>query len=100
MRVARIGFLAASVIGGGSWIAIVKAQSTVTPAQAAVQLSRARAQEANPGGFTGIGASPLALGFVPMTPCRAVDTRKPTGPLGGPSMAGGTSRDFNIKNIK
>ena len=34
-----------------------------------------------------------ALRFVPVTPCRIVDTRKPAG---APSIAGGTSRDFNI----
>ena len=36
------------------------------------------------------------LQFVPITPCRAVDTRNPAGPLGGPSITGGTSRDFAI----
>jgi len=34
--------------------------------------------------------------FVPMTPCRAVDTRNADGPLGGPSMSGQTSRSFAI----
>lgn len=37
-----------------------------------------------------------ALGFVPITPCRVVDTRKQAGPLGGPSIAAGSSRDFSI----
>jgi hypothetical protein len=36
------------------------------------------------------------LRFVPMTPCRVVDTRNAAGPFGGPTIAGGTSRDFNI----
>ncbi|HVO60885.1 MAG TPA: Ig domain-containing protein [Terriglobales bacterium] len=35
------------------------------------------------------------LGFVPVNPCRLVDTRLPDGPLGGPSITGGTSRTFN-----
>lgn len=39
-------------------------------------------------------ASTQALGFVPINPCRLVDTRNPSGPLGGPSIAGGGSRDF------
>ena len=33
------------------------------------------------------------LRFVPITPCRIIDTRKPAG---APSIAGGTSRDINI----
>ena len=36
------------------------------------------------------------LQFIPVTPCRIVDTRWPTGPFGGPEMAAGTSRSFNI----
>jgi len=39
---------------------------------------------------------PPALRFVPMTPCRVVDTRNAAGPFGGPSISGGGSRDFNI----
>ena len=42
--------------------------------------------------------APGALLFVPMTPCRLVDTRNATGPFGGPSIAGGTSRSFVIPN--
>jgi hypothetical protein len=36
------------------------------------------------------------LFFVPMTPCRVVDTRNASGPLGGPAIAGGSSRDFTL----
>ena len=36
-----------------------------------------------------------ALRFVPVTPCRVVDTRNPAGPLGGPSLPAG-SRNFPI----
>jgi hypothetical protein len=43
-------------------------------------------------------ASSVALLFVPMTPCRLVDTRNATGPFGGPSLAGETSRSFVIPN--
>jgi len=32
--------------------------------------------------------------FIPVTPCRLVDTRAPNGPLGGPIMAANTTRDF------
>ena len=36
------------------------------------------------------------FGFVPMTPCRVVDTRYPDGPFGGPIIGSHTSRDFTI----
>lgn len=34
--------------------------------------------------------------FVPVFPCRVADTRKADGPLGGPSITGGSSREFII----
>jgi hypothetical protein len=34
--------------------------------------------------------------FVPVTPCRIADTRNATGPFGGPSLAGGSTRSFAI----
>ncbi|HLJ44665.1 MAG TPA: IPT/TIG domain-containing protein [Bryobacteraceae bacterium] len=40
------------------------------------------------------GTAGLALHLV--TPCRVVDTRAPAGPLGGPLMRGGETRDFPI----
>ena len=39
---------------------------------------------------------PSALEFFSVTPCRLVDTRKAVGPLGGPSMAAGETRDFPL----
>jgi Beta-propeller repeat len=38
------------------------------------------------------------LRFVPITPCRVVDTRNAAGPYGGPALAAGTSRSFVIAN--
>ena len=39
---------------------------------------------------------PSAQQFVPVTPCRVVDTRNPDGTFGGPPIQGGTSRSFPI----
>jgi hypothetical protein len=39
-----------------------------------------------------------ALAFYPVTPCRIADTRGAAGPLGGPSLAGATSRAFPIQS--
>ena len=36
------------------------------------------------------------LRFHPLAPCRAVDTREATGPWGGPSLAAGATRSFEI----
>ncbi len=41
-------------------------------------------------------SSPTALAFFPVTPCRLVDTRVATAPLGGPSLAAGAARTFPI----
>lgn len=37
-------------------------------------------------------------GFHPLTPCRVVDTRNATGPLGGPALSAGELRDFGVRN--
>jgi uncharacterized repeat protein (TIGR03803 family) len=36
------------------------------------------------------------LRFVPVSPCRVMDTRLPTGPLGGPFLAGGSTRSVPL----
>ena len=48
--------------------------------------------------FTTPYAAPAlaASQWVPVTPCRVADTRGATGPFGGPSGAGGSSRTFAI----
>ncbi len=38
--------------------------------------------------------------FVPLTPCRIVDTRNPPGPTGGPALAANTQRSFPIVAIQ
>jgi Pro-kumamolisin, activation domain/Subtilase family/Divergent InlB B-repeat domain len=39
---------------------------------------------------------PVALQYIPVTPCRVADTRWTNGPFGGPSLAAGISRDITI----
>jgi hypothetical protein len=46
--------------------------------------------------FNVLGPTSVASSFVPLTPCRVVDTRNASGALGGPSIESGTSRDFAI----
>jgi hypothetical protein len=36
------------------------------------------------------------LAYYTVDPCRAVDTRNPTGPVGGPALAAGADRTFTI----
>jgi chitinase len=40
--------------------------------------------------------SKSTAGFYTVTPCRAVDTRGPEGPLGGPALVAGADRTFTI----
>ena len=40
----------------------------------------------------------IGLYFVPITPCRVLDTRLANGPFGGPAITGQTSRSFVIPN--
>jgi MBG domain (YGX type) len=37
-----------------------------------------------------------ALQFIPVTPCRVADTRLAPGPFGGPALAAGAAREFDI----
>ena len=41
-------------------------------------------------------SSTSTLAFFPLTPCRVVDTRNPIGPLGGPILSNGHTRDFPV----
>ncbi len=42
------------------------------------------------------GATQGPFTFIPMTPCRVVDTRNPTGAFGGPALDGKARRGFSI----
>ena len=47
-------------------------------------------------GFLGTPAGSSALQFVPVTPCRVVDTRSANGTFGGPPIPGNNSRSFPL----
>jgi uncharacterized repeat protein (TIGR03803 family) len=42
------------------------------------------------------GIPPTPVQFVPLTPCRVVDTRGVDGPFGGPAIQGHTARSFTL----
>jgi hypothetical protein len=51
------------------------------------------------GASAGVTVSAAAgLHFVPVTPCRVADTRKTSGPFGGPSLTAGSSRSFLVSS--
>ena len=47
-------------------------------------------------GLPGPPSTSGPLQFIPVTLCRVLDTRSADGPFGGPELAGGTSRTFDI----
>jgi hypothetical protein len=47
-------------------------------------------------GFQGPPPPATALSFYPLTPCRLVDTRGPTGTFGGPALVAGAERVFPL----
>jgi hypothetical protein len=49
-------------------------------------------------GYFAPAGTASALAFYPVTPCRVADTRNASGPLGGPSLAAGSSRDFPLQS--
>ncbi len=79
-----------------TWITLVVGNG---PAGVAVNASTNRIYVTNAGDNTVSvigGASAPPLRFIPITPCRVVDTRNANGPFGGPAIQGQTSRDFPL----
>jgi hypothetical protein len=67
----------------------------ITVTNPGLEVSNAVALTVNGGGTLPIMGS--ALHYVPITPCRLVDTRTtPDGAFAGPSISGGTSRNFIV----
>jgi hypothetical protein len=97
-----------TVVDGGN-LSTLNLTTSGGPIEAAVDESNNRVYVENicgsysgfcigaPGTVSVIDATPpTAWQFVPVTPCRVVDTRNADGPLGGPPIEGGNSRDFPI----
>ena len=80
----------------------VKANAAITPAGSnggvSVFVSSATHVLLDVDGYFVPVGTPSALAFYPITPCRFADTRNANGPLGGPSIAGGTSRSFPVQS--
>jgi hypothetical protein len=77
-----------SSVPGGTWTYMVRAVKIETSASGSYG-------NASQGVFTSttVGGS-STTGFFEITPCRAVDTRNPNGPLGGPRLAASSVRRF------
>jgi hypothetical protein len=89
-----------SITGVSSWITITSALSGSGNAAITYQVA-ADNGAARSGGFTVAGQTftvqqTLGLLFVPVTPCRVVDTRNSAGPFGGPTMTTNSTRSFAI----
>ncbi len=80
----------------------VKANAAITPAGTnggvSVFVSNATNVILDIDGYFVPAGTASALAFYPLTPCRVADTRQATGPLGGPSISGGSSRSFPVQS--
>ena len=93
----------------GSNLSMVNVTVGPTPVDAAIDATNNRIYTENacaslsycgsgvPGSVTVVdGTPPQAWQFIPVSPCRVVDTRNPDGMFGGPPIDGGSYRDFPI----
>jgi hypothetical protein len=82
------------VAGNPSWITLASSTSTQVAFNVAANLSSARSATFTISGlsFTVTQSGNPGLQFVPVVPCRVIDTRNPVGPLGGPFIGHGSSR--------
>ena len=79
--------------GNGSFSYSVTANPNGTPRSGTISVNGAIFTVTQARAF---GTAPLALRFVPVTPCRIADTRNAAGPFGGPSLGAAGSRDFEV----
>ncbi len=83
-----------------SWGGIVVANAAIVPAGANGAISVFASNQTDVildiNGYFDATPGASSCSFYPATPCRIADTRGPTGPFGGPSLAGGQIRNFPI----
>lgn len=82
-------------VSGDTATLIAAGGCTITASQAGNGTTYGPAQPVSQSFAVSITA-PTALQFVPVTPCRVVDTRLANGPFGAPELAAGSTRNFNI----
>ena len=90
-----------SVIGGGNVALSVDANTGPAGRNSVVGVTNAAGAVVGTYAITqaGVAASPAALTFVPLPPCRVMDTRVGsgfTGPFGAPSFAAGQTRTISL----
>ena len=85
--VAGMSFVDAGV-SGGSYAYLVRAVRLETSASCSYWNASTGASA------TATVTGPGATAFRTLTPCRAIDTRRAAGPLGGPSLGAGATRSF------
>jgi hypothetical protein len=88
---------AAAVVPTSVTVIAGTSSATFTVTTTAVAAASSATISASYGGATQTASLTLTVApalFVSVSPCRLVDTRNPAGPLGGPAIAGGSSRDF------
>ncbi len=80
-------------VAGGTYTYLVRAVRLETSASG----SYWNASTGVAAGATATG--PGATAFHTLTPCRAIDTRRAIGPLGGPPLGAGAIRSFDVRSI-
>lgn len=93
----------AGSVAGGNVVVVSSTRITATAPPHAT--GAVRVTVTNPGGQSGFrdnaffyAPPPASTSFFTLTPCRILDTRNPTGPLGGPALGANAVRTFSVAN--
>lgn len=95
--------LTPSLVSGTSFVDLGASGGSTTYLVRAVRLETS-ASGSYWNASTGLAASatvtgPGATTFHALAPCRAIDTRRPAGPLGGPPLGAGATRSFVVTGV-
>jgi PQQ-like domain len=80
-------------VGGNHWESPIVVNATLYITDEAAHLTAYTLPPTVP---TPTPTPSVGRSFWTLTQCRAIDTRNPNGPLGGPALAGGSARTFSI----